>query len=285
MLRYQDVFPDSARHMIMNLGYMSIPHESLDINPTVDYRVFLDMQMHLIANDPAFFGTYGVSWYHPAYADEELVRWSARLNRHYCIEGKRERLTNDPYVLPHMTNPDFDEGLAAWELDPAEAGSIATGQAIGYGYLQGRYTSAARKDLGSHLLVTRRSTKAPNRFSQKIRKLTPGRLYSLRMFITDYGDLSGRNSVEKTHDVSIAIDGVELLPEKSFRQVLGCQHSYGSFSSGNPLYVIYVRVVFRPTRETANLTFSDWASDKEPGGPTGQELAFNFIEVQPYLED
>jgi len=304
MLRYQDAFPDSARHMIMNLGYMSIPHESLDNNPGVDYKVFLDMQMHLIANDPAYFGIYGVSWYHSAYADEEVMRWSAKLNRHYCIEGKRDRLTNDPYMLPHIKNGDFDDGLAGWELEPAEEESIAAGQALGYGHLQGRFRT---QEEGNHFVVTRRSDKAPNRFSQQIRKLTPGRLYSLRMLITDYGDLMGRKSVEKSHDVSVAVDGVELLPEKSFREVLdgvellpeksfrevfGCMHSYGGLSRGNPLYMTYQRIVFRATSESAKLVISDWAiapstgsGQAAPGGPAGQQLAFNFIQIQPYLED
>ena len=292
MLRYQDAFPDCARHMIMNLGYMSIPHESLDINPGVDYKVFLDMHMNLIANDPAFFGTYGVSWYHAAYADEEVMRWSAKLNRHYCIEGKRERLTDDPYMLPHIRNPDFDEGTAGWSLDPAEEGAIFTGRALGYGYLQGRMTHATDGGEGNNFLVTRRSAKVPNRFSQQIEKLTPGRLYSLRMFITDYGDLSSRKSVEKTHHVNIRIDAVEVLAEKSFREVFGGHRSYGGFNRNKPIYITYQRIVFRATKETAKLLISDWANDPstgsgqaEPGGPIGQQLAFNFIQMEPYLQD
>jgi hypothetical protein len=42
--------------------------------------------------------------------------------------------------------------------------------------------------------------------------------------------------------------------------------------------------VFRATATQARLTVSDWASDQDPGGPEDQELMFNFIEVQPYLE-
>ena len=36
---------------------------------------------------------------------------------------------------------------------------------------------------------------------------------------------------------------------------------------------------------TAGLTVSDWKTDKSPGGPIGQELMFNFIQIQPYLEE
>lgn len=45
------------------------------------------------------------------------------------------------------------------------------------------------------------------------------------------------------------------------------------------------RIVFRAKAPTAKLTISDWAEDGKPGGPVGQELICNFIEVQPYLGD
>jgi hypothetical protein len=41
--------------------------------------------------------------------------------------------------------------------------------------------------------------------------------------------------------------------------------------------------VFRAEGETAELTVSDWASPDDPGGLPGQELIFNFIEIQPYF--
>jgi hypothetical protein len=35
---------------------------------------------------------------------------------------------------------------------------------------------------------------------------------------------------------------------------------------------------------TARLTISDWADERNPGGPIGQEMVYNFVEVQPYFE-
>jgi hypothetical protein len=230
--------------------------------------------MNLIANDPVFLGTYGISWYHSAYADEEIVRWSAKLNRHYCIEGKKDRLSADPYILPHIKNPDFDEGLTGWEFEPAEEGTIAAGEAPEYGKLQGRYKSTGE---GNHFLITRRSAKAPNRVSQQIRNLTPGRLYSIRMLVSDYTDLSQRKGVRKTNNISVVIDGVAVLAGKTFREVVN------SDPAGDTLYMTYQRMVFRAKTGTAKLVISDWGA--RPIGPIGQELAINFIQVQPYLED
>ena len=61
-------------------------------------------------------------------------------------------------------------------------------------------------------------------------------------------------------------------------------HGHGKFDSKNNLWVTYHRLVFRAQRETAELTISDWESPDKPGGAVGQELAFNYISVQPYLE-
>jgi hypothetical protein len=274
LMKCQNVFPGCQKQLIMNLGFISVPKLNLDINPHVDYKVFLDLQMNLVANDPVFLGTYGMAWYHSAYADEELVRWSAKLNRHYCIEGKKSRLTTDPYILAHIKNADFDERLAGWEVEPAEAGSIVAGHAQEYGKLQGRYKSTGE---GNHFLLIRRSAKAPNRVSQQVRNLTPGRLYSIRMLVSDYADLLQRKGVEKISDVSIVVDGVEVLPEKTFREVVT------SDPGGDTLYMTYQRMVFRAKSETAKLVISDWQA--RPVGPIGQELAINFIQIQPYLKD
>ena len=58
---------------------------------------------------------------------------------------------------------------------------------------------------------------------------------------------------------------------------------FGPFNIENSFYLTYHRVVFRAKATEAVLTISDWASTTDPGGPIGQELMYNFIEVQPYF--
>ena len=79
--------PGVIPRLIYVLGYMSQPNESLNINPAVNYRVFMDMQIRMLATHPALFGLGGIQEYHIAYCDEENARWAGRLYRHYCIEG------------------------------------------------------------------------------------------------------------------------------------------------------------------------------------------------------
>ena len=283
--RYQELVPDCQRHMIICLGYMTAPPEWLNVNPGVNWKVFQDMQYHLLANDPTFAGLYGVQCYHSAYADEEVQRWQAQLFRHYCIEGRRERLTQDPYMLPHLQNADFAAGADGWTLTSAEPGSIDVRQGAGYSWLQGRYP---RTEQGDTFLRTKRSADAPNRFSQRLKALERGRLYSLKMFTADYQEFVQRKSDRATHQVSIGIDAVTMLDDKCFHELFPsglAGHAHDGFDRNNNLWITYHRLVFRAQGAAATLTVSDWKGADDPGGPVGQELMHNFVEVQPYLED
>jgi len=274
---WRNAQPGAERRMIVCMGTFSQPPESLDVNPATNHKVYLDMQLNLLANDPACVGLYGVMTYLSSYTDEETVRWMGRLFRHYAIEGHTQPLTNDPYVLPHVRNPDFEDGLSGWTVEAAEPTSVSTRTHEGFSWLQGRYP---RTKQGNTVLWTKRSGQRPNRIAQSIRALTPGRLYSLRMYSGDFCDLS----VQQKHAVRIALSDVDLLPGQSFQHVFAnCySHHWGPFNDRNKAWMNYHWIVFRAKRTEAKLEISDWSSDREPGGPIGQELMMNFVQVQPY---
>jgi hypothetical protein len=50
----------------------------------------------------------------------------------------------------------------------------------------------------------------------------------------------------------------------------------------NPAWFNLHLKVFRAKASTATLTISDWSSDEGPGGPVGQEISYNYLELQPY---
>ncbi len=271
---------EGVRRMLMNLGYFASPNESLDVNPGVDWRVYMDMQMQVLATDPTFFGLWGVQWYLSSYADEEQVRLGALLLRHYGIEGKTERLLKDPYVLAHLQNPDFAEGLAGWTVVAAEPGSITTGRMPGFSWLQGRYPPTSQ---GDAFLVMKRSAHRPNVVTQKIKGLQSGRLYTLRMFTADGQNLGKKRELA----MSVSLDGVEVLPEKSFVYVIkSCySHVHGKFNANHPAWFNYFFRVFRSRDREATITISDWENPGKAGGPTGQEIRANFVQIQPYLAE
>jgi hypothetical protein len=289
MKRYwQPLRPDVAEHLIMTYGFFSSPGASLNHDPTVDYKVRMDLEMNVLVNDPMFSGLAGFNRWTSGVADEECLRWAARLNRHYLIEGHTEMLSPKygfKYHLTHLKNPDFTDGLSRWDVRAAEEGSISTGQRPLLGGLQGRYPVTPQGDTFMRL---RRSSKAPNVVSQAIRDLVPGRAYSLKMLSSDLGELREGKSLERRLAIRIQLDNVEILPVNNLQAVFATRWTKVApfdTAGGNPYWVNYDYRVFRAKGIEARLSLSDWASDKEPGGPVGQEIACNFIEVQPYLEE
>jgi hypothetical protein len=283
---YEQALPGCLRRAILTPMYSSIPSCRTNTCPTGNFRVHLDMQMEILANEPVYAGLYGIQFYRSPYADPDTLRCSARLLRHYCIEGRKDRCFRDPYELKHLRNPDFDEGTAHWQLQPAEAGSISTGKKFSYNALQGRWPRY--QPYGRAFLIMKRSPKRPNAISQQITHLEPGRLYSLKMITADHQDLVRGTSRRAAHAISIVLEGVEPLtgPHESFSN---CPfHSWANeagFTEAKPLWMNYHWRVFRAKAATARLSISDWKSATQAGGPVGQELMLNFLELQPYLSE
>jgi hypothetical protein len=280
---WEQAQPGAIAHTLVVWGFfIGAPPESCNVDPGVDYKAFTDMQMHALANDPTTFGLYGVASYLSAYSDEETIRWTSRLYRHYCIEGRTERLTNY-YRLPHLANPDFEEGLKGWSAKSAEPGTIATGAMSGLSWLEGRYPPTTQ---GDTYALLRRSDRGPNQLSQMLKALEPGKLYSLKLISADYDDLQAGRSIRKTHALRVDLGDVETIADRTFQfPYPSCyDHVQGSFNRQNQAFLNLFNIVFRAKGRETQLTISDWLGADRPGGPTGQQLLLNFVEVQPYYD-
>ena len=273
--------------MVIAFGLFSMPPGGINKQPNVDYHVWMDQQMNIVANHPVMSGMAGLEWWTSLLADEETVRFVGKLYRHYAIEGKTEMLTRDPLFLTHIQNADFEKGAEGWTLHPAEEGSIAVKSFSRYGRIEGRYMGLGRpadpEHIGDTFLWMKRSEKGPNTFSQTIKDLEPGRLYSMKMFSCDYNDLvnpKAKKLEEATQFTgSVVLEGVEVDAKRSFSEM------YSSAPEPKiPVCITYFWKVFRAKATTAKLTVSDWPSATEPGDAFGQEQTFNFLEIQPYRE-
>ena len=254
--------------------------------PGVNFKVHLEMQFEHYATRPKFFGLGGISAYSSYNCNsEEYVRFASELCRHYGLEGNTERLSTDPYESAQISNPDFINGTDNWTLRPAEKNSMVVKSHKGYGAKQERVSHRGWTDMT--FLLTKRSAEKPNQISQEIKGLTPGKLYSAKLFSADYQDYVKGESVRRKLAVSLDIDNVNMVQSKCLvLEVDGIFHcSVGAFKGKTPPWMNYHRLVFRALGTTAKLTISDWADDANPGGPTGQEILYNFVEVEPYIED
>ncbi|MEA3401257.1 MAG: hypothetical protein U9R79_08480 [Armatimonadota bacterium] len=228
---------------------------SNDQLPDVSYKVLLDLQMHALATDRAFEDLRGVGFWSGHYIDEELMRWYGALFRHYCIEGRRTRLSDDPYMLEHLTNPGFEDGLQGWEVrGSVEPVRIAEMPQKG---ARGRYSPVPE---GEMVVRTMRDADAPNSLSQPIRNLEPGRLYSLKLYCTN------PEYSEELIPAEISIEGGEMLPRRTLDRVWQVEDVY---------WTVHYRV-FRATASKGSLTISDAA----PG-----EVYWDFVQIEPYFAE
>jgi len=281
IIPFEESLPGVTRNIIWVFGAFSFPWPYADGFASVNYNAYLDMQFQFIATHPALFGLGGVHIWRSGYCDEERVRWFGRFFRHYCIEGNTGRVTGDPYLLTHIANPDFTDGTEGWTLNPASEGSIAARERDQFGKLLGRHYRGP-----DTFLWTKRDAARPNTFSQRIRGLSPGRLYSVKMFSGDYGAFAEGRSEEQVHPVSLDINGCDLLEgsEYQYQVPFPTRARMGEFTRQHPFWLNYHWHVFRAAAPTAMLSISDWKAAEEPGGPAGQELLYTYIEVKPYLE-
>ena len=279
--------PGVTKQMVIAFGLFSMPPGGINKQPNVDYHVWMDQQMNLVANHPTLSGLGGLEWWTSTLADEETVRFVGKLYRHYAIEGKTNRLTKEPLFLTHIQNADFEKGTENWTLHPAEDGGIAAKSFPRYGRIEGRYMGLGRpadpEHIGDTFLWMKRSAKGPNTFSQTIQNLEPGRLYSMKMFSCDYNDLvkpTARKQEEATPFIgSVTIEGVEVDTKRSFLEM------YSSNPEPKiPVWITYHWKIFRANGTTAKLTVSDWRGPRDPMDTFGQEQTFNFLEIQPYRE-
>jgi hypothetical protein len=264
----------------------------LNLQPDVNYKVWMDMQMQYLATHPRFDGLYGVQWWYSGAATEEILRWESALYRHYCIEGQTDLLSRRYgwiYALPHILNPDFLDELKGWEAHPAAPDSLKAGYLERYARMQNRYWQrGAEPDepSGNAFLWTRRQADRPNKVTQQVKNLVPGRLYSVAMITADYQDMKNFRSMEKRHAVSLAIEGARTIPELSYRSIpvkTSFLPPQVPFKEGAP-WMNHHRLMFRAVQPTATLSISDWESDQTAGGPQGQELMFNYVQLEPYFE-
>src|SRR5207253_7138462 len=108
---------------------------------------------------------------------------------------------------------DFDKGHECSTFHHAEYGTIAVKSFPIYGRIEGRFMGLGRpadpEHIGDTFLWMKRSEKGPNTFSQTIKDLEPGRLYSMKMFSCDYQDLV--NPKAKTRNEATPFIGKVVL--------------------------------------------------------------------------
>jgi len=264
--------PDIGRYLLMCPGVFSAVPATLSKNPHADFAVFLDWQFRLMATHPYYADLAGIIPWTAQYADGDVLQWVYRLMRHYCIEGKTEPLTTDPYELRHILNGDFNQGLEEWIVEAAAPDSIRPDRIKDFGWLEGRYWKTT---IGDNLVRITRSAQGGNTLSQTIKGLQPGRRYCAKLMALDTAHWTHREKA----GISLRVDGANPVLKHSFHTLVE-SHNFNAVAvcDHKQALVNYIRVVFDAVAETAELIITD---DVAYGLPD-QDLGCNFVEVQPW---
>jgi hypothetical protein len=277
MEQFNRYFPNAAAGTGIIFGnFNQIPIISLDVNPEVDSKYYLDMQLNLVATHPVFRDLAVTGYWGSYYDDEELYRWSFRLLRHYCVEGNTELLSRTygyAYSPGHLRNCDFLNGLEHWTANPPDA--LRAGSFAGYGRgSQARWGAAG--GTGDTFCVFTRGKGQPATLRQTATGLTPGKVYTLQFVTADYKDMVAGRIDPKQLGLSAVLDaGAEVIPDKSYVHV--DSRSSGQKKDDGLVRVNLHHIRFRAVAPSVTVTFTD--AEAEPGA----EIALNYVMLKPYF--
>lgn len=272
------ISPDAPESvMFVTGGYTTPGNWCQDSYPPINFKAYSDWYFHLLATDPEFKGIAGTGIYSIKHFDEEYLRWTLALIRHYCIEGKTESLAarhGFPFFSRLLVNGDFEKGFESWTAKAAEEGSLEAETIDGLGSPTGHFRRDRIGNFGDTCAMFIRSPKAPNQLSQTVKNLVPGRLYVLRFWSCDPDDFRKHSGKHIPFLLDVEVDGGIVIPELSYVR----RNIYWKFE--NCLH----RVVFRAEKKEGKITFRDWKSDSEAGRPAGEKRILNGVSLHPYFE-
>jgi hypothetical protein len=279
MAQFNTYYPDAVLGSGMLFGnFNQIPIISLDVNPEVDYKYYLDMQLNLIANNPVFKDLGITGYWGSYYDDEELYRWSFRLLRHYCVEGKTDMLSKKfgyAYAPGHLKNCDFIDGLKDWKTSSTK--SLRSGRFSGYGKSsQGRWGAAG--GTGDKFCIFTRGKDEPSTLTQSATGLTPGKVYTLQFVTSDYNNMkAGKFDPKQLGLDAVLGEGAEIIPEKSY--VFVDKRNSGKQKNNGKVRINLHHIRFTAMEPSFTITFTDAIA------APGTEIALNYVMLKPYFDD
>ena len=251
-------------------NFHQLPILSIDWLPEVNFKYFLDMELHYLATHPEFTGIGHTGYWGFNYVNEEIARWCCKLIRHYVLEGHTERLSDAygyTYILPHIKNNDFENGLDGWtvtgDVKTASHASFSSQNELRWGCLKRGNTFA---------VLTGNPTARPT-VSQTAVNLVPDKPYYLEFITADYDDTKANKVNPRRFDIEPTLKNAKIIHEFTYVDERP-QGRYGRVTAKTN----YRYVRFVPSSDKVDLTFTGSAKE-------GERLLMNYVRVAPYFEE
>ena len=275
LVRYCKTYPLAIGSTCIAFGnFNQLPILSLAHHPEVDFKYYLDLQVNMAANDPAFDGLGSIGYWGSYYADEELHRWSFALMRHYVVEGRKDMLSGKhgfTYRPDHILNGDFRGSLEPWTTNGAVRADSFAGFAKAS---QNRW--GGNGGVGDTFAVLSRGKDSFATVSQKAKGLVPGRKYRLRYSTFDVKDVKAKRLAPRTFAVS-ASAGAGAAVDAALTWTHVDKRVKGRYAANNGCArVNFGQIVFTATAPETEISFSNEQAAE------GEELGLNYVSLLPY---
>ena len=271
--RYRTIYPISPASTGVILGNFNLaPIISIHHHPEVDFKRHLDLQVHMLATDPAFDGIGIVGYWGSGMTDEEIHRWSFALMRHYVVEGRTDSLSDRlgfKYLPNHIHNGDFRGSMTPWRSEGGVKvdnikGFVKSCQNRWGGTIEDYFASMPRgKD---SVAVLRQTAKG----------LVPGRMYRLKYITFDVKDVRAKRFNPRKFGITASVgNGARVDPVLTWTHV--DRREKGMYAHNNNCARVNLgQMVFTATKPETEIVFSN-----ETASP-GEELGINYISLHPY---
>ncbi len=275
--RFRKSLPEVIGSTGVILGdFNQLPIITLHHHPEVDYKYYLDMQLNLIANDPAFAGLGCVGYWGSYYADHELHRWAYMLLRHYCVEGKTTMLSDQygfTYLPGHLTNGDFRGSFDGWTVQ----GDVTLDNCPGLAATSQNRWGGGNGNIGDTFAVFHKRGEETSTLAQSATGLEPGRTYLLQFVTFDADDAHAKRVNGRDIGIRATLgEGAVVRDDLSWHHI--DRRETGRYEQNN----FCVRPNLHHIVFTANAPEVTITLDNALAAP-GENLGVNFVSLTPFL--
>ena len=254
------LFKQASGGSLENYIIAPATYEYMDNNGAMDFKVHLDRQFHLMATDPLFDNLRGFGMWAAYYTEPEILRWFARLVRHYGVDGETTMLSEKyGYKLyPGILKAPNWENDKDWSLAGGAAPVPKKDTVLKQGYIPYTTQNFLRMEIGSG--------KHPSA-CQTLRNLEPGKLYRVKtLFCTP------EHPEKSDIPVDLKLDNAEIV-ESELRYLQ-------DFTRRSPHVWNVRKVVFRAGNDPVKLTLAE-----KEGAAAPAVVLVDMVQAAPYFSE